>query len=452
MDSLFSNGKIVRASEVAVLDSNVITGGGTDDTDALQRVLDQAPGLGGLTLVMDGAALVRGLRVHSNTAIVCLNASCGFYLADESNRPVLEGALRSPSEYVNRNITLLGGTYNQNCLHQQHEAKREDISQQDWADYHGYEPGESQVEWVVGLRFHGVENLVVRDLHIRNQRTFACLISNFQQVYMENIVIELPDKMYAQNQDGLHFWGPGRFLTLRSISGCVGDDFIALAPDENDGVSDITDVLIDGVFLQEADQGIRLLSRNKGRLDRVTIRDVSGTYASFGFYVNCWFPDGSFGNFGSITFENIDLRPIEPVYDYTQPFLFQIGGNIDRLALRNIQWHPSDNRPMLRIGYPYYDLNFPIPEQGGPVIRSLIVDGLSAEELPGQCIEYITCRSRVERMILRNIDITRPQGQEESVLLRTQPGCDIQQLALQHVLLQHVKELEGDGISELVRA
>ena len=100
----------------------------------------------------------------------------------------------------------------------------------------------------IGLRFHGIENLVVRDLHIRNQRTFATLISNFRQVHMENIMIELPDKMYAQNQDGLHFWGPGRFLTLRDISGRVGDDFIALAPDENDGVSNITDVLIDGVF------------------------------------------------------------------------------------------------------------------------------------------------------------------------------------------------------------
>ena len=244
-----SNGKskIVKASEVAVLDSNVITGGGTDDTEALQKILDRAPEWGGLVLVMDGAALIRGLRVHSDTTIVCLSASCGFYLADGANRPVLEGAKRSPDEYVNRNITLLGGTYNQNCLHQQHEAFREDVSQKDWAAFHSYEPGEPQVEWVVGLRFHGIENLVVRDLHIRNQRTFATLISNFRQVHMENIMIELPDKMYAQNQDGLHFWGPGRFLTLRDISGRVGDDFIALAPDENDGVSNITDVLIDGV-------------------------------------------------------------------------------------------------------------------------------------------------------------------------------------------------------------
>ena len=71
------------------------------------------------------------------------------------------------------------------------------------------------------MRFHGVENLVVRDLHIRNQRTYAALVSNFRQVHMENVVIELPDKMYAQNQDGLHFLGPGQFLTLREIPAAV---------------------------------------------------------------------------------------------------------------------------------------------------------------------------------------------------------------------------------------
>ena len=87
--------KTIKASEVANLDSNVLTGGGTDDTDALQRVLDQAPDLDGLVLIMDGAALVRGLRVHSNTTILCLGASCGFFLADGANRPVLEGAKRS---------------------------------------------------------------------------------------------------------------------------------------------------------------------------------------------------------------------------------------------------------------------------------------------------------------------------------------------------------------------
>ena len=443
MNKGLTHPNIVLASTVAALDSDVYLGGGTDDTQALQGVLDRAEELGGLTLVMDGAALVRGLRVHSNTTIVCLSSACGFYLADGANRPVLEGAKRSPTEYVNRNITLLGGTYNQNCLHQEHHAFREDVTPQEWKTFHGYEPGEPQVEWVVGLRFHGVENFVARDLHIRNQRTFAALISNFRQVHMENISIELPDKMFAQNQDGLHFWGPGQFLTLRDITGRVGDDFIALAPDENNGVSDITDVLIDGVFLDEADQGIRLLSRAKGRLDRVTIRNVSGTYASYGFYINCWFPDGTYGNFGSITFENIHLQPIEPVYTYTPPFLFQIGGNIEHLALRSIQWnHPIDNRPLINIGYPYYDLNYPVPQEGGPVIQSILIDGLHAVERPGKDIDYIACRGKVERMQIQNTTIRRPDDAAPAGrLLKTEPGCLIEELTLNNVSLNHVADL-----------
>ena len=39
---------------------------------------------------MDGAALVRGLRLHSNTTIRCLNRACGFYRAIcKTNRHIL---------------------------------------------------------------------------------------------------------------------------------------------------------------------------------------------------------------------------------------------------------------------------------------------------------------------------------------------------------------------------
>ena len=65
---------IVLASELgAHLDSDVTLGGGTDDTEILQKFLDTAPEKGSIRLVMDGAALVRGLRVHSNTTIECMN-------------------------------------------------------------------------------------------------------------------------------------------------------------------------------------------------------------------------------------------------------------------------------------------------------------------------------------------------------------------------------------------
>ena len=114
---------IVLASQTgAKLDSNVETGGGTDDTDILQAVLDKAIEWGSLHLIVDGAALTAGLRVHSNTTIECLNQSCGFFQKANTNKPVLANAHpKSAGERLNKNITLLGGTYNNNCREQVHD-------------------------------------------------------------------------------------------------------------------------------------------------------------------------------------------------------------------------------------------------------------------------------------------------------------------------------------------
>lgn len=79
----------VYASTVAALDSNVHSGGGTDVTQALQAVLDQARDGDGVHLIMDGAALVTHLKVHSNTTIECLNRDCGFYQKDGSDDAIV---------------------------------------------------------------------------------------------------------------------------------------------------------------------------------------------------------------------------------------------------------------------------------------------------------------------------------------------------------------------------
>src|SRR5690606_17463170 len=114
---------------------------------------------------------------------------------------------------------------------------------------------------------------------------------------IENMLIDIQNYLWAQNQDGIHVFGPGEFLNMKNISGNAGDDFIAIAPDELDHVSSISNVVIDGVFLDQADQGVRLLSRSKGRLDQVIVRNVMGSYKSFGFYIDHWF-EGEGGDYG----------------------------------------------------------------------------------------------------------------------------------------------------------
>ena len=86
-------GFILYASETgAKLNADVHTGGGDDDTEILQAALDKALEWGHLHLILDGAARVRGLKIHSNTTIECPDADCGLFMSDDIPGPVLRTA------------------------------------------------------------------------------------------------------------------------------------------------------------------------------------------------------------------------------------------------------------------------------------------------------------------------------------------------------------------------
>ena len=262
-------------------------------------------------------------------------------------------------------------------------------------------------------------------------------MGNFRHVNVENTFIELVNEIPYGNQDGFHFWGPGQFLTMRNIGGKSEDDFMNIGPDERDGVSSITDVLIDGVFLDHAWQGIRLLSRGTGLLDRVTIRNVTGTYSCFGFYVNPCVIDKTMGNFGNITFENIDLRPEqnenigEEYLSVHPPFLFSIGGDMENLTFRNIMWyHPDCNWNIFQIGYPFH--NTVMPYERAPRIRNMLIDGLQIlESDQAQPADYMILRGQVDRLTLRDVQVLRSKA--GSKLLNLKPDGHVDRLTLDRV-------------------
>lgn len=371
----------------AKLDSDVRLGGGTNDTAILQEVLDSAISMKSLHLIMDGAALVSGLRVHSNTTIECLNSSCGFFLADDSNCPIIRNADLSINERKNNHISLLNGTYNGNCQKQVHHT--------------------ADNSWVVGLAFFGVSELTVKGITILDSRTFGLHLANWYRVNLENIIIEIEHFMLGQNQDGIHVNGPGRFLTARNIQGFGEDDFFALnADDGEDAMSktnelgpwvregDITDVLIDGLILNDSIQGVRLLSR-VSRLDRVVIRNVIGTNRDFGFLIEPY--RGNAGNFGSIVIENVDIRQHDALKPQYGQFLVLVRGEIENLSLRNFHRHNSaDNRPLIFFG-------------DNANVRCFSLDGLSVYESNSQSANttQILIQGNIELMNCNNIQIFR---------------------------------------------
>ncbi len=436
--------KTVYASQVgARLDSNVETGGGTDDTAVLQRALDLALENGGLHLVMDGAALITGLRVHSNTTIECLNRLCGFFQAARSDCALLINANPSAGAILDRDITLLGGTYNQDCRNQSHHVP---------PDVH-YTKAE---RIVVAISFFGVENLLVRDVTVRDQRTFAFLLTNWLKVTMENIRLELPGFIHGGNQDGIHVQGPGRFLVLRNIQGRTGDDFVALNGDEECNgekgwfhpcatVGPLSDVLVDTLMVDDAAQVVRILSR-ESLMDRITIRNVSGNYRSFGFYLSAWDYKrrGMQGDFGSILIENVDLRQTKADYTYTEPFLFRISGRHRNLTLKDIQYNdPADDRYVVHI-----EGATDVPELGDTPadVESLVIENLHIQDSrdTAQARPYIKASGRVRRMVVKNSEIYCAKNKGAVFIATEGPFAKIDRLTMYNITTENIGELVSD--------
>ncbi len=403
----------VYASQAgAHLDSDVSTGGGTDDTQIIQEILDRAPKLGSLKLVVDGAILVKGLKVHSNTTIECLGSNCGFFLADNSDQPIIRNADQSATERKNQHITFIGGTYNGNSAKQTHITLSTKLP-----------PGKN---WTVGIAMYGVEQVTMRDLAIVDMTTFAVHFSNWRYVTCQNVFIHLSQKPEPL-QCGIQFQGPGQFLSMRNIHGNPGDDIIALNADDyncdwnkkgeftgndifgpNVSFGPITDVDIDGVFIDGGHNGIRILSR-ASRVDRVFIRNVQGTFSKYGFFISpAWRPGGNLGN---ITFENIDLRPLEPDFG-PLPFVFLVQGNVEQLTLRNIRSHlPVDSRPVVWV-QPSSDIG---------VFR---VDGMSLYQTNPHAAQTpaIQVDGHIDLLSVNDVTLYRPKEMPvDGTLIRTDP-------------------------------
>lgn len=452
----------VYASDYLKLDSDVYGGGGTDETEIVQAILDKALEWGSVTLVMDGAALVSRLYLHSNTTIQCLNKSCGFFQKAGTCNAMVQNSTFSITDITTENINLLGGTYNFNGPNQ----GRYDVDPGSLPNY-GYWVGEpnfrlegalySQAHFCHGMKFFGVRNVVLRDLCLADQAVYALSFTCWEHVVVENVYVNLVHNEYAHNQDGMHFYGPGHDLCIRNVGGNSGDDFLAIAPDENDCVSSITDVTIDGVYLDNADQGIRMLCRGTGKLDRVFVRNVHGTYKSFGFYINPWFGahmGESEGNFGSMTFENIHLEQTWHKYSaYNEPVLFSVGGRIESLTLRNIaSVNANDTRPLIEIG----DFKaHPDDPHSFVDIACLTVDGMQIINRQGtqEHTDYITVDGKVDNLIVRDVTVDRAGNETDDHLVLLKAGAQVGKLVLSRVLASGIGEVlatEEGGSAEKI--
>jgi len=402
----------VYASEYCHMDSHIVNGGGTDDTDILQAILDLAPVWGHLHLIVDGVALIRGMRVHSNTTIECLDSDCGFYLADGSNTCVARNANWTTGEIIDKNITFRGGTYNQNNLNQDMNFNDDEV----------FPPNEGCNCMLTGMKFFGVENFVMENVTIENNKRYALIMGNWKDVVFNNINIPTTNLVPHTNQDGLHFHSPGQNLQIRNIHGRGCDDFIALNTDEGDGKTSIKGVVIDGVYLDDTYQGIRLLTKGEGVLEDVSIKNVFGTIRAFGFYINQWTGDAK-GLFKNISIENVFLKHKDHVYDYARPFAFFLGGFIDNLTVKNLSVE-SDHKDfnIVRISNgaaPGNNEGWWSPTH----VKNMTIDGLYAVDNNDTAKDWFHIEDDidVDRLVIKNA-ILKTAGKTEGLVYIDEPA------------------------------
>lgn len=383
---------LLASAAGAALDSNLMTGGGTDDTTALQRILDQAKDGRAVHLVIDGPALVSGLDVYGGTTIECTGGS-GLYLKDDANRAIVRNAHRSRGEVTDKHITVRGCFFNGN-----RERQRIGTPLRRGGQYVPFEPDGKTFQ--SGLQFFGVHYLKLENLALWHTRSFGVWVANAKFVHLDDVTVDtgLPPypnraglaeqqeyKTRGVNDDGVHFNGPIQYLTINNLQLRTVDD--ALALNANDMASDdmtinndmgpyvgqgpITDVTISNVMFMDAHQGIRLLSRDQ-RIDRIVIRNLAGTVRQRVVMLSHFLNTNRVGNFGSIVFRDVAVDPVEcPPYldlypglkdmvsknpamwdiaEEAERPLFSLNSPIENLVLQQVTTKTIDERPLIRVG------------------------------------------------------------------------------------------------------
>jgi hypothetical protein len=368
----------------AHLDTDLIKGGGTDDTAVLQALLDRAKDGSPVHLIIDGPSLVSGLNAYGNTTIE-FTAGAGLYLKDNSSRAIIRNADRSRGAITDEHIEIRGGFLNGNRKNQ----PSANISRADLPGDKNPSNKEPDGTYMGGLQFLGVNYLNIHDVTLWNVRAFSICLANASYVDVRNVIIDHGGGPNAKtedylNSDGLHFKGPLRNVSIDTVKIRVGDDCLAFNANDYDtndvttrndfgpyvGQGPITDVTVNNVQLLSPTTGIRILSTNE-RIDRIVITNVVGMVSKDFYLLNIghWMNPGSFGNIGRITIDHVSVdrpegSPVKPeLIEWVRKNslwngeangglrpLINIDARVESLRLHDIATHVADNRPLLRVG------------------------------------------------------------------------------------------------------
>lgn len=351
---------VVLASSVTTLDCNPTTRTGTDNTAALQAVLDTDSDAAPVMLVIDGHALISNSLVGKRIRGISKEDSW-IHLAAGVSKPMIRGPCRylfdgsRDAGIILRDITLDGNGTNQDLQ----------------------EAGTSHVAMLtMGTFFTHVNAPRFSNIHFVEVKCFNLLLGDYiNGHYIKGITAE--NGATSIFQDRVHVWGPGTGTAVcTDVEGTGGDDTVGynldealdtFTTEENEEYGStagavLDPVIIRGIRLNGSNAGVRLLSLH-ARFENVTVEDVSGEVGLYAVHMGyTWAGKGYTSNFGTVRLRNIShtVRAEPPEFpgapiNSNQPGVpswnvISIDAHIDALTISELTYDNTDGRPTVYMG------------------------------------------------------------------------------------------------------
>jgi len=369
---------------------------GTDNTSAIQAVLNTASSTNPIEVVFDGRYSVTGLRVKGYTTIRAL-PGCGAILRTGSNKSLLENYNLSFTAGVrtDKHIKIVGGIWNGNAG----TANANNIK------------GNGTVGLVCAMRFYGVEDLDIIPEAITNSPSYALHTLNCARYSVSRGVVDCGVGGVI-NMDGIHADGNCEDITFRDMTITAHDDSIGFNADDlwryAGGFTalyypvatpgPIKNAAVENIILKSQLYGLRVMS-GASRVDNLVFKNIKGSTIGLAMIIdNYWqnptalSPTDGAGNIGTIEIDGMEVAITEAGPGGTNDCTININCNADKIIIRNLKRNDF-----------YFAHPTILISGAGTVIKSLVIEGYESLDTSSS---YVTPHIKLSGATVQHLKIS----------------------------------------------
>ena len=175
----------------------------------------------------------------------------------------------------------------------------------------------------------------------------------------------------------------------------------------------------------------------------------------------------TFGNFGDIFIENVNVTQLEATYHYTPLSFMELGGTVDNFTLKNVRFsHPDRNSLFIDLGRPFFyrpkemtaeevekfqicdgdDLSESIywmPKGARPLIKNFTLENVVFNsDSKTDNMDYISVKHNIGNLILKDIKLFRDDTAFTSgAFVRMSEEANVDNLFLENIYAERLDSI-----------